>query len=389
MAHALSDPAQSADELWEAMVTNRHLKTGPHPAVAAAGRDMIDREARERGSVLSSAKTYLTLFQDPLIAQNTKRSDFRIVDLMDHERPVSLYVITRGSDKERLRPLVRLLFTMMARTLMGVPLTFQHGQPVMPHKHRLLMMLDEFPSLGRMHVIEDALPKCAGYGIKCFLAAQDREQMFGAYGQHQTHHRQLPRPHHLRAERAGDGEVGVRHDRHHDHREGGRDRERQPAGAAEPGEPDLPRGQPAADDAGRDHDLEEAAEGAGRRRQGRHHRGRRDGGVRRGREPDQGHADPLLPRSAVPAARRGSGARQRLDQAAAEGVSGMTVSRMDGTRRALAAVAAGAIVMAGLAGANTAGLRFNATPSMPRRTLADGAGPCPASARRNRRGLPA
>ena len=186
VARALSDPAQSADDLWKAMVANLHLKTGPHPAVAAAGRDMIDREVRERGSVLSSAKTYLTLFQDPLIAQNTKRSDFRIADLMDHERPVSLYVITRGSDKERLRPLVRLLFTMMARTLMGVPLTFEHGQPVMPHKHRLLLMLDEFPSLGRMHVIEDALPKCAGYGIKCFLAAQDREQMLGAYGQHQT-----------------------------------------------------------------------------------------------------------------------------------------------------------------------------------------------------------
>jgi type IV secretion system protein VirD4 len=186
VAHALSDPARPADQLWQAMVDNLHLKTGPHPTVAAAGRDMMDREARERGSVLSSAKTYLTLFGDPLIAQNTQRSGFRIMDLMDHERPVSLYVITRGSDKERLRPLVRLLFTMMARTLMGVPLTFQNGQPVMPHKHRLLMMLDEFPSLGRMHVIEDALPKCAGYGIKCFLAVQDREQLFGAYGQHQT-----------------------------------------------------------------------------------------------------------------------------------------------------------------------------------------------------------
>jgi type IV secretion system protein VirD4 len=186
VARALSDPVRPADQLWPAMVDNLHLKTGPHPAVAAAGRDMMDREARERGSVLSSAKTYLTLFQDPLIAGNTRRSDFRIMDLMDHERPVSLYIVTRGSDKERLRPLVRLLFTMMARTLMGVPLTFEDGQPVMPHRHRLLLMLDEFPSLGRMHVIEDALPKCAGYGIKCFLAAQDREQLFGAYGQHQT-----------------------------------------------------------------------------------------------------------------------------------------------------------------------------------------------------------
>jgi type IV secretion system protein VirD4 len=186
VADALSDPARPADDLWAEMVANRHLKTGAQTFVAAAGRDMIDREARERGSVLSSAKTYLTLFQDPLIARNTRRSAFRVIDLMNHERPVSLYIVTRGSDKERLRPLVRLLFTMMARTLMGVPLRFENGRPVTPHKHRLLMMLDEFPSLGRMPIIEDALPKCAGYGIKCFLAAQDREQLFSAYGQHQT-----------------------------------------------------------------------------------------------------------------------------------------------------------------------------------------------------------
>ena len=69
---------------------------------------MLDRETRERGSVLSSAKTYLMLFQDPLIAGNTSRSDFRIIDLMNHAKPVSLYIVTRGDDKERLRPLVRL-----------------------------------------------------------------------------------------------------------------------------------------------------------------------------------------------------------------------------------------------------------------------------------------
>ena len=186
VAFALSNPARAANELWQEMVGNRHLKTGPHAVVAAAGRDMLDRDARERGSVLSSAKTYLTLLQDPIVARNTSRSDFRIMDLMDHKGPMSLYIVTRGSDKERLRPLVRLLFTMMAQTLMGVPLAFENGQPLMPHRHRLLMMLDEFPSLGRMHVIEDALPKCAGYGIKCFLAAQDREQMYAAYGEHQT-----------------------------------------------------------------------------------------------------------------------------------------------------------------------------------------------------------
>jgi type IV secretion system protein VirD4 len=119
-------------------------------------------------------------------AANTRHCDFRLLDLMNHERPVSLYIVTRGADKERLRPVVRLLLTMAMRTLMGVELKFENGQPLMPHKHRLLMMLDEFPSLGRLQLLEGALPRCAGYGIKAFLAAQDREQMFQAYGQHQS-----------------------------------------------------------------------------------------------------------------------------------------------------------------------------------------------------------
>jgi type IV secretion system protein VirD4 len=186
VAYALSDPDEKSDALWEEMRTNQHLPTGKHAVVAAAGRDQLDRPEKERGSVLSSAKTYLTLVKDPIIAANTGRSDFRIMDLMNHERPVSLYVVTRGGDKERLRPLIRLLLTMAMRQLMGVELKYHEGQPLQPHKHRLLMMLDEFPSLGRLQIIQDALPKCAGYGIKAFLAAQNREQMFGAYGQHQS-----------------------------------------------------------------------------------------------------------------------------------------------------------------------------------------------------------
>nr|WP_283949784.1 type IV secretory system conjugative DNA transfer family protein [Limobrevibacterium gyesilva] len=186
VANALSNPKRKSEELWAEMVANRHVRNALHPVVAAAGRDMLEREARERGSVLSTAKTYLMLFQDPLVAGNTGHSDFRVRDLMNHARPVSLYVVTRGDDKERLRPLVRLMLTMITCRLMGVELRFRDGQPLMPHRHRLLLMLDEFPSLNRLHLIEDALPKCAGYGIKAYLATQDREQMFRSYGEHQS-----------------------------------------------------------------------------------------------------------------------------------------------------------------------------------------------------------
>ncbi len=186
VAFALSDPDEKADTLWEEMRTNRWFNGRTHMVIAAAGRDQLDRPEKERGSVLSSAKIYLTLFKDPIVAANTKRSAFRLTDLMNHAKPVSLYIVTRGADKERLRPLLRLFLTMAMRTLMGVELKYHEGQAIMPHKHRLLMMLDEFPSLGKLQIVQDALPKCAGYGIKVFLAAQNREQMFNAYGQWQS-----------------------------------------------------------------------------------------------------------------------------------------------------------------------------------------------------------
>lgn len=92
----------------------------------------------------------------------------------------------RGGDRERLRPLIRLLLTTAMRRLMSVELRPENGQAVMPHRHRLLMMLDEFPSLGRLQIVQDALPTCAGYGIKAFLAAQNRAQLFGVYGPDQS-----------------------------------------------------------------------------------------------------------------------------------------------------------------------------------------------------------
>jgi type IV secretion system protein VirD4 len=191
VARMLSDPEHETGTLWEEMRTNEHLRGGTpeerrHWFIAAAGRDMLDRPIRERGSVISSTKSFLMLFKDTIVERNTQRSDFCLHDLMDGEKPASVYIVTRGPDKERLRPLVRLFLTMAMRYLTGAELQFQDGRPVMPHKHRLLFMLDEMPSLGRMELIESMLARCAGYGIKAVIICQDRGQLVKAYGEHQT-----------------------------------------------------------------------------------------------------------------------------------------------------------------------------------------------------------
>jgi len=173
----LANPAEPVSELWKAMASNRHLNGVSHQVVAAAGRDMIDRPEEEAGSVLSTAKSYLSLYRDPVIAKNTSKSGFRIRDLMNYDDPISLYIITQPNDKTRLRPLVRVLINMIFR-LLAERMEFENGRPKPHYKHRLLMMMNEFVSfLGKLEIAQESLAFIAGWGIKCYIITQDYNQL--------------------------------------------------------------------------------------------------------------------------------------------------------------------------------------------------------------------
>jgi type IV secretion system protein VirD4 len=186
VAMALSDPSRDIKALYDEMLESPHIGDQIHPVVAAAARDMLNRPDTERGSVLSSAMSYLSLYRDPLVAKNTRRSDFCINDLMNHDQPVSLYLVVRPTDKDRLKPLMRLILNQIVRVLTRQEMTFKGGQAQKTYKHRLLLMLDEFPSFGRLEVFQEALAFIAGYGIKAYLIMQDISQLRAAYGQDES-----------------------------------------------------------------------------------------------------------------------------------------------------------------------------------------------------------
>ncbi len=172
----LADPNRDIAELWMEMATYGHIDGQNHPAIGSAARDMMDRPEEEAGSVLSTAKSYLALYRDPVVARNVSRSEFRIRDLMHADDPVTLYIVTQPNDKDRLRPLVRILVNMVVRTLAD-RMAFANGRAVAHYRHRLLMMLDEFASLGRLQILQESLGFVAGYGIKCYLICQDLNQL--------------------------------------------------------------------------------------------------------------------------------------------------------------------------------------------------------------------
>lgn len=151
--------------------------------VAEVGRGMQATPDRERGSIISTARRQLITFRDPVIAGNTSRSDFTTDDLMNGDRPVTLYIEARGEDELRLRPLVRLFITLAIGQLISKPPVIVNGRERPPHKHPLLLAVDEFASLGRMEPLEMALSKSAGAGITALLLCQDYQQILAAYGQ--------------------------------------------------------------------------------------------------------------------------------------------------------------------------------------------------------------
>jgi type IV secretion system protein VirD4 len=183
VATFLSDPQRSFAHTLRRMMATNHLGTPDnpkvHPVVASAAREVLNKSENERSGVLSTAMSFLGLYRDPTVAATTAACDWRIADLMDAERPVSLYLVIPPSDISRTKPLVRLVLNQIGRRLTER----LEGDPKKSRKHQLLMMLDEFPALGRLDFFETALAFMAGYGIRAYLIAQSLNQISKAYGE--------------------------------------------------------------------------------------------------------------------------------------------------------------------------------------------------------------
>ena len=176
VAAFLSDPRRPIEATLAAMMRTAHLgEAGPHPVIASAARELLNKSDNERSGVLSTAMSFLGLYRDPVVATVTRRCDWRIGDIIGGQRPTTLYLVVPPSDISRTKPLIRLILNQVGRRL-------TEDLHARGRRHRLLLMLDEFPALGRLDFFESALAFMAGYGLKSFLIAQSLNQIEKAYG---------------------------------------------------------------------------------------------------------------------------------------------------------------------------------------------------------------
>ena len=196
LTHMMADESRTTEELLDEMLEENHSKlfeefsspevakevgSACHTFIASSAREMKSKSEKEASGVLSSALVNMALYRDPIVTLNTSDSDFKIHDLMNCDEPVNLFLVVSPAAADRVKPLMRLIVDMIIRRVCA-EMKFEGGTSVAGYKHRLLLMLDEFTSLGKLPIIEKAIAYIAGYGGKMYIIVQDTKQLNGVYG---------------------------------------------------------------------------------------------------------------------------------------------------------------------------------------------------------------
>lgn len=143
-----------------------------HPVAYMNIASYLQKPDKERGSVTSTANSALELWANPLIDATTATSDFNL-----HEfkiSPHTLYVGLTPDNISRLKPLMGMFYQQAAAF-------FTAHIPQPEEKFGVLMMMDEFPTLGKMEQFLAGIAYFRGYRVRLFLIIQDTEQLKGIY----------------------------------------------------------------------------------------------------------------------------------------------------------------------------------------------------------------
>lgn len=172
------DAPDPVEALVQEMITTDHGSDELNTMIAA-GANRLTKNEKERASVLSTAFSKLSLFEDPLLANATSSSDFKISDFIDSEKPISLYLTVPFAHIDRVSLVFRLIINFMLRK-------FSEGETQFGEiklKNHLVFFLDEFPVLGAFPFIAKVMGILAGYGVTFLIVCQALNQIEDLYGQ--------------------------------------------------------------------------------------------------------------------------------------------------------------------------------------------------------------
>ena len=164
----MTDPTRSITEKLE-----RLLNESPDPYVQRGARNAMNMSVKLRQGVWSSLVETLGIFEDPTIAENTRKSDCFLDDLLHGPEPLTIYLTMPFHEITRLGRYLGLFIESIVSLV---------SAPHAPARHPLLMCLDEMSNLGKLTELEKAVSYLQGAGCQCLFVFQNMSQILDVYG---------------------------------------------------------------------------------------------------------------------------------------------------------------------------------------------------------------
>jgi len=163
---------KSDDVVYNLAVVLDTLGKQIHPVAYMNIAAFLQKADKERSGVTSTLNSGLELWANPLIDAATAKSDFDFNTFKTEKATV--YVGLTPDNIDRLKPLMQIFYQQAAQIMT------KH----MPKKEEnvgVLMMMDEFPTLGEMVLFKQGIAYFRGYKVRLFLIIQDIEQLKDIY----------------------------------------------------------------------------------------------------------------------------------------------------------------------------------------------------------------
>jgi type IV secretion system protein VirD4 len=128
---------------------------------------------KERAYILNELQNALQPWSSALVRSATEASDFKLDDL--RRRRMAIYLAMDPADMSAYGRLFRVFFELAADALMRVA-------PEEDRRHKVLLLIDEFATFGKLPLIETLMASVRGYGARVMIVCQALSQIDRIYG---------------------------------------------------------------------------------------------------------------------------------------------------------------------------------------------------------------
>ena len=130
---------------------------------------------KQRGSVQTTITSQLSTYDDPAVDAAVAHSDFDIRDL--RKRKITIYLGANPKTTKVLAPLFGMFFQLTTNEL----ISYLPSDAATPEPYKVLLIMDEFTSMGELDVIKSGIAFYAGYHVRLIVIIQGKAQLESLY----------------------------------------------------------------------------------------------------------------------------------------------------------------------------------------------------------------